>query len=651
MNKLGLIVLAVACGSAAADVRLPAVLGSNMVLQQQADVPLWGWDKPGQTITVTASWTDKPVTGVADERGHWLLSVHTPQAGAGAYALTITGSSTVRLDNVLVGEVWLCSGQSNMEMAVGDLGGGYRGVRDSAHELAEANYGGIRMFDMANIVAAEPQDDGAGAWAVCTPERTRTFSATAYFFGRELHKTLNVPIGLISADWGGTVCEAWTSEPGLAPFPEFKADVDFVRSQRGHPPDAPDAWTQAMKPWWEQVAQKDPGSAEHWESPGLDDSGWALMEVPALWGGDLAGFDGIVWMRKDIVVGPEWAGKPLDLGLGPIDDMDTTYFDGSKVGGREVPGFHDKARSYTIPAEFVTPGVHTLAVRILDTGGPGGVGGDLSQNWVRPTGSNDSLPLSGYWKYRVGANLSELPAMHAPRTLNANTPTALYNGMIAPIIPYAIRGAIWYQGESNRGRADQYARLFPAMIADWRHHWGRGDFPFYYVQIAPFGYGEQHNETALLREAQFKAMATPNTGMAVTMDIGNPADIHPNNKQDVGRRLSLWALANTYGRHIEFSGPLVKAMKVGEGNIRVTFDHSDGLNSRGGPIKGFQIAGADRQFVDAVATIDGDRVIVSSDRVPTPVAVRYGWGEAIAPNLFNGVNLPAAPFRTDDWPQ
>jgi sialate O-acetylesterase len=236
--------------------------------------------------------------------------------------------------------------------------------------------------------------------------------------------------------------------------------------------------------------------------------------------------------------------------------------------------------------------------------------------------------------------------------MGPNTPTALYNGMIAPIAPFGIRGAIWYQGESNRGRADQYARLLPAMIADWRRTWGEGEFPFYYVQIAPYHYGDQHNETALLREAQLKILATPNTGMAVTMDIGNPADIHPANKQDVGRRLALWALSRTYERPgIECSGPLFAGMTRDGNSVRIAFSHATGLNSRGESIKGFQIAGADKVFVGASSRIDGDAVVVWSDAVGAPAAVRYGWGEDIQPNLFNGVNLPAAPFRTDDWPQ
>ena len=646
------VLILVVASAASADVRLPAIIGPNMVLQQRADAPIWGWDKPGQTVTILASWADKAVTATADDKGKWIARVRTPNAGAGAYTITISGSNKVRLDNVLVGEVWVCSGQSNMEMAVGDLGGGYRGVRDSEKEIADANFAGIRLFDVANAISPSPKDNCSGAWAACSPDRVKTFSAAGYFFGRELHRALNVPIGLISADWGGTVAEAWTSEDTLKSFPEFAGALDFVRSQRVGQSDPMDAWREAMKSWWVQAAEKDPGSHEHWESPSADERDWNLMEVPSTWGGALSKFDGIVWMRKAVYIRPEWEGKPLRLELGPIDDMDTTFFDGTRIGGEETPGFHDKPRSYAIPANLATAGPHTLAIRILDTGGPGGLTGDQAQNTLRPEGAamEAALPLSGYWKFHPGAKLSDLPSMQQPQMLNANTPTALYNGMISPMIPFGIRGAIWYQGESNRGRADQYARLFPAMIGDWRTHWGQGPFPFYYVQIAPFGYGDKHDETALLREAQAKALATPNTGMAVTMDIGNPADIHPNNKQDVGRRLALWALNKTYDRSsVEYSGPVFSSMAVVGGKLRLKFDHAASLNSRGEPIRGFQIAGADKKFADAVATIEGESIVLSSDKVAAPVAARYGWGDAVQPNVFNGVNLPAGPFRTDNW--
>jgi sialate O-acetylesterase len=648
-TRLLLAALCVLAPIARAEIKLPAVIGSNMVLQQRSQAPLWGWDNPGQSVSVSASWADKPVGAKADAKGKWTVRLATPAAGAGPYAITITGSNTVRLDNVLIGEVWLCSGQSNMEMCVGDAGGGYRGVQNWQKEAADANDAGIRLFDVANEFATAPREDCHGTWAVCTPERVKGFSATGYFFGRELRRSLNVPVGLISSDWGGTVAEAWTSEEGLKPFPEFNDAVEFVRAQRsGGPTDQVEAWRRSMAPFWAQLPDKDPGTREHWEAPAMDDASWRLMEVPGEWSNELATFDGIVWMRRPVYIRQGWGGKALTLDLGPIDDMDTTYFDGVRVGGQETPGFHDKPRRYTIPAERSTPGPHMLAIRILDTGGPGGLA--KGPNTLHAEGDSETLDLSGYWRYQAGSKIIELPPIQAPRMMGPNTPTALYNGMIAPLVPFGIRGAIWYQGESNRGRADEYARLLPAMIGDWRRLWGEGEFPFYYVQIAPFHYGDGNGETPLLREAQLQILSTPHTGMAVTMDIGNPGDIHPANKQDVGRRLALWALAKTYERAIECSGPLFAAAKADGNALRLSFTHAEGLNSRGDPIRGFMVAGSDKAFVPAQARIDGDAVVVWSEKVPAPAAVRYGWGDDIQPNLFNGVNLPASPFRTDAWP-
>lgn len=648
MRSLACLVACALASAAIADVRLPAIIGSNMVLQQRSEVPIWGWDTPGQKVTITPSWLDAPLTVAAGEGGRWMVKVKTPAAGNSPGALIVEGSSKVRLDNILFGEVWVCSGQSNMEMPVGDVGPGYRGAVNSKVELEDARYGGIRLFDVRNTAAAEPREDCTGQWQVCSPATVHGFSATAYFFGRDLHKTLNVPVGLICTSWGGTVCEAWTSEEGLAPFPEFAADVAFVRSQRGSAA-APD-WNAAMEAWW--AGANEPGVREHWEAPGIDDSSWRLIEVPGAWGGELANFDGVVWLRRPLHIREEWGGKELELRLGPIDDMDAVYLDGQQVGATLAPGSHDKPRTYTIPASLAAAGDRVLAVRVLDTGGPGGIGGGAADSWVGPKGGSERLPLAGYWKYRAGAKMAELPRIQGPRTVHANTPTALYNGMVAPLIPFAIRGAIWYQGESNIGRADQYATLLPAMIGDWRSRWGVGEFPFYYVQIAPFNYGNRGGLVPLLREAQDRVQATPNTGMAVTMDIGNPADIHPNQKQEVGRRLAVLALAKTYGRDgIEWSGPVFKSLKVEGDRAIVSFDHADGLNSRGEKIVGFQVAGAGQppMFHDAVATIEGNTVVLTCDKVASPAIVRYGWGDAIQPNLFNGVNLPAAPFRSAPW--
>ena len=459
------VLCAVACGAVpvAAEVSLPAIIGDNMVLQQQSQATLWGWARPGEGVRVEAGWGVTAET-VAGAGGQWRMRVPTPPAG-GPFSLRITGDdNTIALGNIMIGEVWICSGQSNMEMTIGSTAVWYKGVQDAEGEIAAAEHPGIRFFTVANELAAAPRDDCRGAWAACTPQTAAAFSAIGYFFGREIHESLGVTIGLISTNWGGTRAEAWMSEAALGAFSE------------------------------------------------------------------------------------------------------------------------------------VTPS---------------------------PEGT----------------------AMHS------NMPSVLFNGMIAPLTPYAIRGAIWYQGESNRSTAARYRSLFPALIEDWRRAWGQGEFPFYFVQIAPYRYTGDVGKTAALREAQLMALATPNTGMTVTMDIGDPNDIHPTRKKEVGRRLSLLARAGTYGEtDLVHSGPLYRSMAVEGSAIRVRFDHAgSGLDLRENPRGHLLIAGSDKRFVVATAVVDGDSVVVSSRRVPEPVAVRYAWEAAAEPNLFNREGLPASPFRTDDW--
>jgi sialate O-acetylesterase len=481
MRHLGILLLALGASHAAAQLRLPSVIGDGMVLQRDTVVSLWGWCKPGETVRVVPGWPDAVAsTAVAGADGAWITRVKTPGAG-GPFTLTISCSGdSIALKDVLVGEVWLCSGQSNMEMPVGYAHRGYAGVKDWKAEVAAADFPRIRLFTVANAASMVPLRDCGGSWKTCAPDSVASFSGTAYFFGREIHRALGVPVGLVASDWGGTPAEAWTSEEGLRGLPDF------------------------------------------------------AQAAAAL---------------------------------------------------------------------------------------------------ARARVSGESRPES------------------APASRPPNTPASLFNGMIAPLVPYAIRGAIWYQGESNRARFLQYRALFPAMIADWRKSFGLGDFPFYYVQIAPYEYRDAPGLSTGLREAQLLTLRVPNTGMVVTTDVGNAKDIHPNDKQEVGRRLALWALARTYGRDLVCSGPLFRSMQVEGAAIRIVFDHAaGGLEARGGPLRCFEIAGDDREFVPAEAAIDGAAVVVSSAAVKDPVAVRFACGHAPEPNLFNREGLPASPFRTDDWP-
>ena len=474
---------------AQADVRLPKILGSHMVLQRDMPAPIWGWADPGEEVTVsvehsslycqvaTAADADGKrgeevtvsvehsslyfqVATVADADGKW--SVKLPAMAAGEpRMITVAGKNTITLDDVLIGEVWVCSGQSNMQWSIG-------ASDNPQEEIPAADYPGIRLFTVERVAAEAPADDCNGSWTACSPQTAPHFSAVGYFFGRKLHKELDVPVGLVSCNWGGTIAEAWTSHEALT------ADADFA----------------------------------------------------------------------------------------PILERGATF----------APG-------------------------------------------------------------------------------NPNQASNLYDGMLHPIIPLAIRGAIWYQGESNCARAQQYKKLFPAMITDWRNQWGQGDFPFLFVQLAPFRYGHNPAFLAELWEAQLSALSLPNTGMAVTTDITNLTDIHPKNKQDVGLRLALWALAETHGEDIVCSGPLYDSMSVEGAKIRLKMKHvGGGLVARDGPLTHFTIAGSDGDFQEATAVIDGDTIVVSAAGVDSPTAVRFGWHQEAEPNLFNAAGLPASPFRTDDLP-
>jgi sialate O-acetylesterase len=642
-------------GVAATDLRLAGVFGEHMVLQQQASAPLWGWAEPGAAVRVTPGWSAASTSTIAGTDGAWRVTLTTPAAG-GPHRLVIESGERIELDDVLIGEVWLCSGQSNMEQSVADVRPGYIGVRDSEAELAAAGHPRIRLFNVTNAISATPRADCEGTWAACSAESLASFSAVGYFFGRELHTELDVPIGLIGANWGGTVAESWTSRAtveALGDFASALADVDRLAEADG---EGSPALVGRRAAWWAELERKDAGGGDAgWHTAGFRPEGWRTMELPGAWeGAGLEGFDGLVWFRRAVELPDTWAGEPLMLELGPIDDMDTTWFNGECVGGVQTGGQWRTPRRYEIPAGLARAGRNELCVRVYDWGGGGGIWGapDQLQLGAPRVETSPPISLAGEWFFRVGVAQSELTPWPSAPSLHANLPTALFNGMIAPLVPVALRGAIWYQGESNLPRAWQYRTLFPAMIGDWRAHWGRGDFPFYFVQIAPFAYGGDRGAAAELREAQFLTLSTANTGMAVTLDVGNPDDIHPRNKQDVGRRLALWALARTYGQEsLVCSGPLYRSMALRGARVHLSFEHvGGGLRARAGELTHFAMAGTDRVFHPARAVIEGDEVVVTSARVARPVAVRYAWGAADEPNLFNTEGLPASSFRTDVWP-
>jgi sialate O-acetylesterase len=543
---------------------------------------------------------------------------------------------------------------------------GLSGVNDAPAEIAAANYPNIRLFTVPNTVAIEPQKDTRGQWAECNPQTARNFSAVGYFFGRGLHQDLGVPIGLIHTSWGGTVAEAWTSREALAAHEELRPILERSVLALVDYPQALEEYQRRMAEWEARAYFTDSdnkGFGMGWAALDHDMTDWQPMELPGLWADAGLNIDGVVWFRKEITVPPSWVGKDLTLSLGPIDDCDTTYFNGVQVGatGMDTPECWQTPRRYTVPAELAKAGRAVVAVRVYDRWLNAGFAGVPTDMALSPVGGAATVSLAGPWPYKVEASRPEPnpPIPQPQRPLgpdNPNSPSGLYNAMISPLVPYAIKGAIWYQGESNAGRAYQYRTLFPTMIRNWREVWEQGDFPFLFVQLANFmAVQEQPAEDsawAELREAQLMTLSLPNTGMAVIIDVGEADDIHPRNKQDVGARLALAARAVAYGQDIVSSGPIYDDMRVDGDRVVLSFGHvGGGLTARGGgPLTGFAICGPDRRFVRADARIRGDRVIVSSDEVPEPVAVRYGWANNPVCNLYNTEGLPASPFRTDDWP-
>lgn len=484
---------------ATAQVKLPALVGNNMVLQQNAKVNLWGWASPNEKIIIQLGWQNTPLGITANSDGTWKTTVNTPQGSEKAYSITIEGINKITLHNVLIGEVWICSGQSNMYFPVGKEEKTWKtGVVNYEEEIKNADFPNIRIFTVLTKASPRPLDDVTGSWAVCSPSSVKTFSAVAYFFGRDLYQNLKIPIGLISSSWGGTKAEAWTSQSVL------EGNQDFL----------------------------------------------SILETDAK---------------------------------------------------------NEKLHQEKLEAYYLNLKKERIA-------------------------NNNDLSKSELKK---------------PKKEENKTSYVLYNAMLHPLINYTMKGVIWYQGESNAEQAYLYRSLFPAMVKNWRSDWNQGDFPFYYVQIAP-----HKSQNPDIREAQlFSLKNIPNSGMVVTTDVGNATNIHPIDKQTVGHRLALLARAKTYNEaNLAYSGPTYNHMQIKKNHIQLFFDYANsGFLKNGEVLKEFEIAGEDQVFYPADAKIDGKTIVVSAAKVKKPVAVRFAWKAVPEPNLFNKENLPASPFRTDDW--
>jgi sialate O-acetylesterase len=657
--------------------KLASVFTDHMVLQREQAVPVWGWAEPNEKVTV--EFADQKKNAIADATGKWLVRLDAMTASAVPGKLKISRSlnpdpsaggvsakvEPLILSDILVGDVWLCSGQSNMGMDV-------KGSLNAEEEIASANHPSIRLFAVKHNPALAPTNAVNGEWVQCSNQTVGRFSAAAYFFGRELHKELKIPIGLLHSSVGGTPAEAWTRLEALRTVPALAERADKEIAQINAQEDDNKRFVTDRAAWEKKYGVEPPPVAEaarNWADPALDIGDWKTITLPNQWVQLGAKSGGVFWLRRDVNLPESAAGKPFGLGLNWVSEQyDTAFFNGVEVGhaNDKAPDFYNLQRRYNVPGKHVKAGRNVIAVRIVSATERAGM-----WQWGHMLGVPvvDQTALDNQWLMKTESTFAPLPPealKSRPKPNNIafrSVSSALYNGMIAPLIPFAIKGTIWYQGESNAGRAGEYRELLSLMIRDWRAQWGQppspgsgapgGDFPFMIQQLVNNGPASDdanaRSSWPLLREAQVQVSDTlPNCGIAVGIELGSAFTIHPPNKQEVGKRLALVALEKTYGQKIESSGPRYSSMKIEGNSIRITFTHAKGLNAKGGTLKRFAISGSDKKFVWAEAKIEGETVVVSSPHVSQPVAVRYAWQDnPEGCNLYNAASLPAAPFRTD----
>lgn len=638
MKKYISLLLVVFCCSISmqAQVVMPHIFTDNMVLQRNVLIPVWGWAKPGEKVEVRFNSQVKITK--ADKSGKWTVKLDAEKAG-GPFELSVKAKNTVLFKNVLVGEVWLCSGQSNMEFTV-------KQSNNAINEIASATNPYIRHIKIARVISSEPKSDFASnSWTVCDSSTVGDFSAVGYFFAKNICNELKIPVGLINSSWGGTNIETWISREGFESCDEFKEMIAAMPKVNLDTLSRMKSVTLAKRIESIQGSKLNSSSMSSFKEMAFDDSRWPELNQPQLWEEQSLGeFDGTVWLRKSIILTSEDSKKSAILELSKVDDEDITYVNGVKVGSNTV---WDAKRKYIIPAGLLREGKNTIAVRVVDNGGGGGIYGDPTD--FKLTLESKIIPLTGNWKFQVEAIKFQVDVN--------SYPSLAYNAMINPMLPYAFQGALWYQGESNAGRAFQYRKAFPLMINDWRQKWNQGNFPFYFVQLATFYAGGNSNEGcawAELREAQSQTLNVPRTGMCVTTDlVADPKDIHPTNKQDVGKRLAAMALNDVYEKEMICSGPSYKSMEIKGDQVIISFSSIGGgliSGDKYGYLKGFEVAGNDHVFYLAKAFIKNNTVVLFSDKVENPVAVHFGWiGDATDNNLFNNEGFPAVPFRTDDW--
>ncbi len=632
---------AFAASSLRADVNLPSIFSDNMVLQHGKPVPVHGTAAPSERIAVEICGQRKETT--ADAAGNWQITLEPLAKQSAPTTMRVTGKNTVTIQNILVGDVWLASGQSNMAMQVS-------GVDNAAEEIKVANYPEIRFFMVSRDLASAPRKDTAGKWSVCTPDTVKKFSAVAYFYARELHTSYGIPMGVINSAVGSSSCEAWT------PADVLLADKSLPQPAAIPPGEYPDwkTYDAVRKQIYDAAAHKDPGIKPEclaWATPDYDASAWKDITVPGNIEARGMNIDGAVWFRNEVELPGTWAGKDAHLYLGPITQNSVAFVNGTEIGRKENEGRAYVFRTHKIPGKLVKAGRNVVAIRIFNEIDQGGFYPSYpAPQKISQDGSGEVM-LPKTWKCKVELGLE--PAKMARKLPRGyQVPTALFNAMIAPFTEFPVRGFLWYQGESNAGRWEQHTVLFPTMITSWRGLWGDETLPFYFVQLASYQAREKEPSSggwAFMRESQTKTLTLPHTGMAIAIDIGDATNVHPKNKQDVGKRLALWAKRDCHGETgTVVSGPIFASSTVEGDRIRIHFTHiGGGLEAKGDELKGFAIAGPDKVFRWAKAKIDGDSVVAWNETIPNPAFVRYAWANNPKCTLYNAAGLPAVPFRTD----
>lgn len=625
--------------NASAQVKLPRLIRDSMILQRDEKIKLWGWASANEKVNIR--FNGKVYKTKADAGGNWVLQLPPTKAG-GPYTMDITASNKITLREILFGDVWFCSGQSNMvhQMNIHDV--------TYAREIAEANNPRIRQFWIPTMTNLQgPQADlPTGYWKPAAGEEVRPFSAVAYFFAKKIYEKYKVPVGIINASVGGTPIQAWTSEQGLKDFSaqittiEKNKDTAYINSlnrrSAGNRPSLPvDAGIAASTKWFD---------------PAYSPKGWRTINIPGYWEDQgIKDLNGIVWYRREITIPNSMAGKPAKVFLGRIVDSDELYINGKQVGNT---AYQYPQRRYSVPADLLKAGKNIFVVRVTNNNGKGGFVPDKPYCIFSGT---DTVDLTGYWQYKVGSVFVPVSGGGPGGGQSAqNQPAALYNAMVAPEINYNIKGFCWYQGEADTWQPKQYEKLLTALINDWRNKWQQDTLPFLIVQLPGFmdyNYLPAESNWAGLRESQLKTLSVPNTGMAVAIDLGEWNDIHPDNKKDVGERLALAALKLAYKENIVYSGPVYESSAIEGKQIVISFTHTGSglMTNDGEQPSSFAIAGADKKFVWASAKIEGNKVIVWNDTVSEPKYVRYAWADnPLDPNLYNKEGLPASPFRTDN---